>query len=76
MTRTTKAPGPLHPGPVPEGKDEKQRALEERVERLEKRLDETLTENGAPHVRSDHGPDERRDELHKAVDRALEKRGK
>lgn len=57
--------------------ENQQKALEERIERLEKRLDETLAGTGTGHVRSDHGPDpeERRDSLRKAVDKALEKRG-
>lgn len=75
MTRIPKEAGTLA---APQSDVEnQQKALEERIERLEKRLDETLAGAGTSHVRSDHGPDpeERRDGLRKAVDKALEKRG-
>jgi hypothetical protein len=65
------------PGRKPEEQlpAETQHALEERITRLEKRLDEGLDDY--PHaVRNDHGPsrDETRNDLHKAVDRVNSRR--
>lgn len=70
--KAPKRPDPVETGEVAKAADP---ALEQRIERLEKRLEETIGE-AAHHIRSDHEPAAKGkpDALHRAIDRANKKR--